>query len=292
VFFLALVCAAPVARAANLFVSDFAGQIYEYTPAGDRTTFADGVGGGGMAFDNAGNLFQADHFSGRIYKYSLGGQRSTFASGLTVPWGLVFDAAGNLFAGENLSFRSIYKFTPDGGRTLFATSTIGNPGGLVFDAGGNLYSANADDRSILKFAPDGSHTTFVSDIFTPSALAFDKNGILFVTSGPTIFKVTPDGARSTFAFGPSGGSYLEGLAFDASGNLFVADWAFGAIYKYTPNGDRTTFASGLVRPTAVVFAFPVPEPGAFLMGVMAWFAFLHVAFTRRVYAREHRAYHS
>jgi sugar lactone lactonase YvrE len=44
-----------------------------------------------------------------------------------------------------------------------------------------------------------------------------------------------------------------GLAFDSTGNLFVADSGSGSIYKFTPSGVRTTFASGLNGPCGLAF---------------------------------------
>jgi len=44
----------------------------------------------------------------------------------------------------------------------------------------------------------------------------------------------------------SGLSVLSGLAFDGAGNLFVTDrWDSRAILKFSPDGTKTTFASGL-----------------------------------------------
>src|SRR5260370_573381 len=44
-----------------------------------------------------------------------------------------------------------------------------------------------------------------------------------------------------------------GLAFDATGNLFVGDAAQGTITRFTPDGTRTAFASGLNGPTGMAF---------------------------------------
>ena len=71
-----------------------------------------------------------------------------------------------------------------------------------------------------------------------------------ITNGTgTIDEFTPNGVRSTFA---SGLNIPFGLAFDKSGNLFVAvdDAGSGAVYKFTPAGARTTFASGATGPLA------------------------------------------
>src|SRR2546430_107012 len=54
-----------------------------------------------------------------------------------------------------------------------------------------------------------------------------------------IDEFTPNGVQSIFA---SGLSAPLNMAFDESGNLFVADEGTGALYKFTPAGVRTTFA--------------------------------------------------
>jgi DNA-binding beta-propeller fold protein YncE len=50
-----------------------------------------------------------------------------------------------------------------------------------------------------------------------------------------------------------GGNAPKGLAFDATGNLFVANDATGRIFKFTPDGTRTTFAAGLIHPFGIAF---------------------------------------
>jgi hypothetical protein len=48
----------------------------------------------------AQNLFVADWSSDNIYEYTPGGAQSTFASGLFAPEGLAFNSAGNLFEAD------------------------------------------------------------------------------------------------------------------------------------------------------------------------------------------------
>jgi len=95
------------AQAQNLFASDYySGNIYEYTPGGARTTFASGLGDPfGLAFNSAGDLFEADGnelgpYSGSIYEFTPGGARNTFATGLVTPSGLAFNSAGDLFVAD------------------------------------------------------------------------------------------------------------------------------------------------------------------------------------------------
>src|SRR5206468_6877344 len=105
---------------------------------------------------------------------------------------LAVDGAGNLFATDG---NTIFKFTPDGKKSTFATGI--NPGDLVFDRAGNLFVTDPGSDSILKFTPDGKKGTFATGISYPGDLVFDGAGNLFVSGSGLIFKFTPDGTRST-----------------------------------------------------------------------------------------------
>jgi DNA-binding beta-propeller fold protein YncE len=54
-----------------------------------------------------------------------------------------------------------------------------------------------------------------------------------------------------------------GLAFDSSGDLYVAAFNNGTIEKLDSSGNRSTFASGLNGPTFI--ATQVPEPATLLL---------------------------
>jgi len=127
--------------AGYLFVADWISTyIYEFTTNGTRTTFAsEGVPGDfivspfALAFDGAGNLFVGNDntFSHYIMEFSPEGVGSTFvASGLTTACGLAFNSAGDLFEADWGS-GNIYKFTPDGTRTTFASGLV-HPIALAF----------------------------------------------------------------------------------------------------------------------------------------------------------------
>ena len=135
---------------------------------------------------------------------------------------LAFDKAGNLFVSDG---GNIYKITPAGLRTTFAS---GLGGAWAVDSAGNLFVTTAD--------------------FCDSCL-FGDPGV--INGSGKIYKLTPNGVRTTFA---SGLDDPTALAFDSAGNLFVANVSFnlsGTIYKFTPAGGRTTFASGLEHPGAM-----------------------------------------
>jgi hypothetical protein len=144
---------------------------------------------------------------------------------------------------------TIFKFAPDGSKTPFAVG-LSTPFDVAFDSSGNLFEADLGSNSILKFTPDGMKSTFASGLNGPRGLAFDAMGNLFVAEVNTISKITPAGIKTTFA---SGLSLAIGLAFDSSGNLFEADRDSNNIFKFAPDGTQTTFAAGLNGPFDVAF---------------------------------------
>src|SRR3982750_1717144 len=76
------------ARADILYVSGFnAARIEKITTSGGFSVLANtSVGGEGIAFDSAGNLYQANHYNNNIVKFTPSGSATVFASvGLNNP---------------------------------------------------------------------------------------------------------------------------------------------------------------------------------------------------------------
>ncbi len=238
----------------NLFVAntefdppDFLGHgtIVKITPGGAQSLFAtvpgDNIFAEGVAFDRAGNLFvmaidlNDPNLASTIYKITPGGVLSTFGSVTGQGLGLAFDSAGNLFAANAGPDQTIYKFAPDGTRSVFVDSTAFDPDhgpiGLAFDRFGNLFVSLevaaglpcSNDR-ILKFTPDGVGSDFTTDVCFPWGLAFDRSGNLFVTERTSVSQA-------------------------------------GDILKFTPDGNFTVFDSPVDDPTFLVFQLlPTPRP--------------------------------
>lgn len=157
--------------------------------------------------------------------------------------GLAFDASGNLFAVDG-SGHSIFKFTPDGTRSTFATG-FKNASDLIFNSKGDLFASDYGQKSIFKFTPDGNKTTFAPAI-KAFAIGIDRSDNLYVSDADSIFKFTPDGNKNNFT--------TEIRAFemviDGSDNLYVSD--ADSIFKFTPDGKKSTFAS-VRRPNDMAF---------------------------------------
>jgi len=81
---------------------------------------------------------------------------------LSGPEALAFSSAGDLFVGDAGS-GNIYKFTPDGVKSIFA-SGLNDPFALAFDSAGNLYEADYGSGNIYKFMPGGVQSTYSSNV--------------------------------------------------------------------------------------------------------------------------------
>jgi DNA-binding beta-propeller fold protein YncE len=155
-----------------------------------------------------------------------------------------------------------------------AASRFSDPFGVAIDPVGNVLVADGGDSNrIRQITPDGVVSTFaggregfidgagVAAAFnTPSALAFDRRGNLYVadTGNHAIRKITPGGVVTTLA-GTGKPGYLDGaantaqfngpvgLAVDKAGNVYVADTYNDRIRRIAPGGAVTTIA-GTGRP--------------------------------------------
>lgn len=212
----------------------------------------------GIAFDALGNLFIADTFNHVIRRIAASADGSVTgaadeiittvvgtgvassggvggpatAAGLNQPVALAFDKAGNLFIVDNSNSRilrvaagadgiitgaadeilsvvvgtSVLDFGGDGGPATAAS--LAEPFSIAFDAAGNLYIADYLNNRIRRVAAgaDGLITGSLDEIITTIA-------------GTGSMGFSGDGGLATSA-------QLQlptGVAFDASGNLFITD---------------------------------------------------------------------
>jgi hypothetical protein len=203
-------------RAGNLFVSA-GGDILKFTPAGTRSVFASDLNRlAALAFDGAGNLFvgcgapESDDID-LIVKFTPAGEQSGFAGGRGSFDAFAFDTSANLFAAlspHGSGPRTIESFAPDGAMHVVQVSR--GPG-MAFDNAGNLYVSSEDFTQVLKYTRAGDETVFASGFSAVIYLALDHEGNLFAVDSGSIFKLAPDGTKSTFASG-----------FDRFGGISIA----------------------------------------------------------------------
>lgn len=193
----------------------------------------------GLALDALGNLYIADSHNNRIRKVDAN-------------TGIISTVAGD----------GSYSFGGDGG--LATNASLYNPLGITIDAFGNFYIADTDNNRIRKVnaitgiittVAGGSATSGLGDgglatnarLSTPSSVTFDASGNLYIADkgNERIRKVNiSTGVISTvvgsgFNLGDGGLATVANLysptcvAFDASGNLYIADYWHHRIRKVT-----------------------------------------------------------
>jgi len=201
----------------------------------------------GMAGDSNGNLYFADgnHVIRKI----------------DAATGIITTVAGNGTAG----------FSGDGGPATQAQ--LYYAGHIAFDSLDNMYIADVLNRRIRKVDASGTITTIAGNgtsgysgdggialsaqIASPHGIACDAIGNIFFTDdgNSRIRKVTVStGLITTFAgngtYGYTGDGVLatstsvapEGIAFDQSGNLFLADRSYNRVRKVDQSGIIHTVA--------------------------------------------------
>jgi len=156
--------------------------------------------------------------------------------------------------GDGSSSTSIEKFGPDGAGSVFA-SGFSEPAGMAFDAAANLWVADFGG-AVLQINSAGVATRLppnIAPVFGgESDIVFDTAGNMYIADFfGVILKYTPAGQVSTFA------NVVDAtqIAFDRSGNLFVASSDHQMIEKITPEGVVSTFATigGFGKPDGLAF---------------------------------------
>ena len=217
-----------------------------YSGDGGAATNASLYYSAGVAVDAFGNLFMADTENNRVRKVD--------------PTGMITTVAGN----------GSHAYSGDGG--MATNASLSYPKSAAVDASGNLFIADYDNSRIRKVNPNGMITTVAgggpnspgdggaatnASLSNPNGVAVDAFGNLFIadTYNSRIRKVNPNGIITTVAgygtngYSGDGGiatnarlSYPFGVAVDAFGNLFIADYDNFRIRKVDPNGMITTVA--------------------------------------------------
>jgi uncharacterized protein (TIGR03437 family) len=225
----------------------------------------------GIALDTAGNLYIADTSNQVIRKVN--------------PQGIITTVAGNGQQGSG----------GDGGPAIAAQ--LSAPCAVAVDGSGNLYIVDGGNDEIRKvdnsgiitklagtgqpgYSGDGGPATAAS-LAEPSAIALDAQGNIFILdSGNNMVRmIDQTGTISMVGLARANGSvYLNlnedigfcapdivgggGIAFDPSGNLYIADWLDGLVLKGVKTS--TILLTSAVNTATFSPASPQVAPGSLL----------------------------
>src|ERR1035438_3196053 len=125
----------------------------------------------------------------------------------------------------------------------------------ALDREGNIYATYSGSRgqktpvSVFKIDTNYNVKPFLSDIMNATAIAFDREGQMYVSSrhDEAVYKVAPNGTMSTYA---EGMGIATGIAFDAAENLYVGDRS-GTIFKIAR--DRQIFVFATLEPSVSAY---------------------------------------
>jgi len=144
----------------------------------------------------------------------------------------------------------------------FDGSTGEYPEGMTVDDHGNCYLSLVFGGRIKKVAADGAQSVYaqIPDNWL-LGMTFDQAGNLVVCGASGIWKVAPNGSVSMFATVP-GHNFLNDVAYDHHGNLFVTDSNAYCIWKIDPQGNAVLWsADPLLQGASSIFPFPLGPNG-------------------------------
>ncbi|HTS36293.1 MAG TPA: hypothetical protein VMH04_11505 [Candidatus Solibacter sp.] len=206
----------------------------------------------GLALAANGNLYVANSGGNNVLvfnpNYALVSSR-TITAGISKPTAVVFDSAGNLFV-ANIGTESITEYSSAGVQNTAATITaaINTPEALAIDPMNNLYVNNGFGYVSVyasNLYPGGGVPPY-AQMFTPNVQIYGiaTHGQFFAWGGVSLAtveytdEVLGSGLEAAWV-----GTDAEGLAlaFDATGNLYVANADATVSFINFANGSQAPF---------------------------------------------------
>jgi sugar lactone lactonase YvrE len=255
----------------------------------------------GVAFDAQGDLYVADTYNNRALEYDNPLTRDTTAdqvfgqadfthgqvnrgnpnpsaNSLNYPSGVTFDGQGNLYVADGLNSRVLEYDDPlthdasadrvfgqadfihgafNRGNISPGANSLGTPAGMALDAQGNLYVADYGNNRVLEYDDPWTHDASADRVFGQAD--FTHNVANLGNSSPS----------ATSLNSPSG------VAVDAQGNLFVADYSNSRVLEYDLPVAHDAPGLAAISPSTVAggspdFTLTVTGSGFVLGSVVRW----------------------
>jgi sugar lactone lactonase YvrE len=229
-------------------VGYFPGSLVGYSGDGGPAVKALLNSPSGVAVDASGNLYIADTLNNVIRKVSASTGIITTAAGngygaginsggfggdagpatkaeLSYPEGVTLDASGNLYISDTLNMR-VRKVDASTG---IITTVAGN--GVQGSSGDNGAATSAELNHLMGISTDASGNLYIADTGNMRVRKVDvSTGMISAMAGSGTQGYAGDG-------GPAGNAKLNNpwsTVVDASGNVYIADYANAVVRKVTP----------------------------------------------------------
>lgn len=199
----------------------------------------------GIAFDDDGKLIGWD---GRqtLVKSSHDGDREAWLPGMGGVEQIALDESGDLFV-VNSDEGAVLRITPDGGSSVVANGLYWAYG-ITIGPDGNLY---VSDGNVWRIDPVTGDKTLMVEM--PADESWWAHNVGFSLDSETLFigtvgegelfalpldhNLDPDGELYVYAMLPGG--WMDTIAPDACGNLWVPEYFTSSLFKVTPDGSYT-----------------------------------------------------
>ncbi len=232
--------------------------------------------GPGIVVDRSGRVYFVKGGDNRIYTISPDGEFGIFVDDarLRLPHHLVLDSAGMLYAASDFDGR-IWRIDRDGRLELFfstpgailygrlaehdslARGAVPHQRQIHIAAGGDPWILDDDGHvyglfrpfgyqrppSIVRITRDTAVTRFaVSEPARPfgnlhaSAMAWAPDGSLWLTDDSRLWRIGLEGTRELIDMGEANPMLLRGIAVDAAGRVFVADYGENRVLVRAASG--------------------------------------------------------
>ena len=180
----------------------------------------------GLALDSSGRLYVSSRYDGVVYQVTPEGRKTVYAEGMGIATGVAFDAEENLYVGDRSGTifrvgrdRQIFVFAtleP----SVAAYHLAFGPDQLLYVSGPTTSSHDC----VYRIAESGQVAVYYRGLGRPQGLAFDGEGNLYVAASYQgrrgIVRLRSGGEPELVISGPN----LVGLAFAPAspGGLFLA----------------------------------------------------------------------
>ncbi|MGB0590458.1 MAG: SMP-30/gluconolactonase/LRE family protein [Myxococcota bacterium] len=203
-----------------------------------------------LAFDREGHLIGSN--DNAIFKSLYNGQPQVFVPNINFRAGLRYLPSGQLIVCNNHT-GELVRIDPEGTQHVVLTG-LSYPNGIIVDLNGWVYFSEHDNGQVRRVNPyTGDYTVLTNEVSSPNGLTFSPDystlyiggfngsGIVYAMS------ISPEGVPGKLVEWATdvGTGWLDGMATDACGNVYIADYGATVIYRISPDGkDKKKIISG------------------------------------------------